>query len=137
MRNYIATAIVALVIGVSMGLYLGWVQFPREYQDGYLCQLDIQYQEAYTIMVARGYRQDGDAARALQRLQPLLATNVAVCAESGNQITDIPAWVQAVTEKYISTSPDRTIKENLALLSVAFGRSSELIEDFLPEETQQ
>lgn len=136
MRNYVFTAIVALAIGVSLGLYLGWVQFPREYRDGYLCQLAPSYQEQYTIMVARGYRQDGDIDRAFERLQPLLTTNVAVCAESSNQIDNIPLWVQTVAEKYISTSADRAVIEDLVVLSAGFGRTTPLMDNFLPEEAQ-
>ncbi len=136
MRNYIATAIVALIIGVSLGLYLGWVQFPREYREGYLCQLAPSYQEAYTIMVARGYRQDSDIDRALERLQPLLTTNDPVCADSSNPIDNIPLWVQTVAEKYISTSADRAVIEDLVVLSAGFGRVTPLMENFLPLEVQ-
>ncbi|PJF39897.1 MAG: hypothetical protein CUN55_13405 [Phototrophicales bacterium] len=136
MRNYILTAIVALGIGVSLGLYLGWVQFPREYRESYLCQLDRRYQEEYTIMVARGYRQDGDIERALERLQPLLTNNTPACSESRNQIENIPLWVQTLTEKYISTSADRNTIEDLAILSAGFGRTTPLMNNFLPEETQ-
>lgn len=140
MRIYIATTIIMLAVGIGFGLFLGWIQFPREYEDGYLCQLDPAYQESYTIMVARGYRQDaddpGDARDlAFERLQLLLSTNDPACAESTNSIDNVPLWVQTVTEKYISISADRSIIEDLVALSAAFGRVTPLMENFLPEQS--
>jgi hypothetical protein len=123
MRTYIATALITLLIGGGLGLYLGWVQFPIEYDDSHMCQLDRNYQEEYTLMVARGFQQDGDLEAALERLRPLRVEGIDVCADGrSDPIDNIPSWVQFLTERYISQSRNTDAICDLAELSAAFGR---------------
>ncbi len=79
MRNYLLTGLITIALGIGLGVYIGWVQYPVEYRNSYMCQLSDGYQEEYTLMVARGYREDGDLNKALDRLQPLRAVGVPEC----------------------------------------------------------
>lgn len=123
MRTYFVTALISLLIGSGLGLYLGWVQFPVEYDNSHMCQLDLRYQEEYTLMVARGFQQDGDIEAALERLRPLRVEGVEACEDGrSDAIDNILSWVQFLTERYISQSRDTEMICDLAKLSAAFGR---------------
>jgi len=131
MRRFFGSLLVAMIIGIAAGVYLGWVQFPAESEDSALCQLSPEYREKYTLMVARSYQgmlaqnvppNEGRVV-ALNRLLPLNATNAEACLQNpDNQIDNIPAWVQEVTERYLSRGEDLRDVCHLAALSAAFGR---------------
>jgi hypothetical protein len=113
-----------MILGISLGVYLGWEQFPVEYQNSSMCQLASDYQEEYTLMVARGFRAEQDRDKALNRLLPLRAANADSCLRDRTitQIDNIPAWVQEVTERYRTRGADLADICDLAALSAAFGR---------------
>jgi hypothetical protein len=130
-RNYIITAGIALVLGVGLGLYLGWVQFPVEYRNSHLCQLSPNYQEEYTLMVARGYRKDGDLEKALERLRPLRVGDVVACDDGrAYKIDNIPDWVQYLTERYISEGAEPAKIRDLVALAEGFDRLTPIMESF-------
>ncbi|MFP4321336.1 MAG: hypothetical protein ACLFTK_02680 [Anaerolineales bacterium] len=131
MRQFIGTALVATILGIGLGIFLGWEQFPRSPENSSMCQFSRDNLEDYTLMVARGFRVDQAAdtsitARdaALERLLPLNANNSTVCenGQSAVQIDNIPAWVQDVTERYRTRGADLRDICDLANLSAAFGR---------------
>ncbi|MBI5931170.1 MAG: hypothetical protein HY862_17805 [Chloroflexi bacterium] len=131
MRNYLFTGIITIALGLGLGLYIGWVQYPVEYRNSYMCQLSDQYQEDYTLMVARGYREDGDLNKALDRLQPLRAVGIAECDDGRSyQIDNIPEWVQVLTERYISQGADPSLIRDLVALAEGFGRLTPIMESF-------
>lgn len=123
MQRFIGSALITMILGVGIGLYLGWVQFPPDNQS-HMCQLDRVYKEQYTLMVARGFRVDGDRDTALRRLLILTASNSENCMDedAGYQIDNVPAWVQEVTERYLSGGAELRDICDLAALSAAFGR---------------
>lgn len=124
MRRFIGSALIAMIIGISVGVYLGWEQFPVEYRNSSMCQLSEDYREEYTLMIARGFRAEGNRDAALNRLLPLRASNNPTCLrdETTTQIDNVPAWVQEVTERYRSQGANLEDICTLAALSAAFGR---------------
>lgn len=134
LRSYFFTGLIALVLGIGLGLYLGWIQFPSQYTDGQMCQLEWSYQESYTLMVARGYRQDRNLNKALDRLRPLRAVGVTGCEnERPYKIDNIPDWVQYFTEQQISRGADPQEIRDLVVLADAFDRLTPIMEGFLSE----
>lgn len=133
MRIYIATAFITALVGGAIGLFLGWVQFPEEYTDSHMCQLDRSFQEEYTLMIARGYQQDGDIEAALNRLRPLRVEGVEACNDGReNPIDNIPSWVQFLTERYISQGREPEIFCDLAELAQGFGRLTPPMQESCP-----
>lgn len=130
-RNYFFTGMITLVLGIALGVYLGWVQFPVEYRNSHLCQLNTPYQENYTLMVARGYRIDKNLEKALERLRPLRVAEVPECDDSrAYKIDNIPDWVQQLTEQYISKGADPSEIRDLVALAEGFDRLTPIMESF-------
>ncbi len=93
MRRLITSLLIGCAVGLVVGLYLGWVQFPVETVEGPMRALANADKDRYTVMVAQAYELDGDTEEAIRRLQPLNTPN-----------TNIPQYVRDVTERYISES---------------------------------
>lgn len=113
-RRHFGSLLIGVLVGLALGVYLGWEQFPVEYTNSSLEALASDYQEEYTVMVADGYLYDGDQAAAVTRLQPLNKGNVF-------------DYVQDLTERYISQSNVPYIP-SLVALSEAFGRLTPIME---------
>jgi hypothetical protein len=126
MTRFLLSLLGGLVIGALIGLYLGWVQFPVKYVNSTAPELAAQYQDDYTVMIAGGYLTDGDVDGAIERLRLLNADNV-------------PAYVQDVTERYITNSRDVQDIYALVALSEALGRLTVIMEPYrnvvVPEAT--
>lgn len=124
MRRFLGSMLVTMILGISLGVYLGWEQFPVEYQNSAMCQLSQAHREEYTLIVARGYQADRDTNAAIRRLLPLNADNSPACLNDDvdDQIDNIPVWVQEVTERYLTRGEDLRDICDLAALSAAFGR---------------
>lgn len=119
MRRFFGTLLVALLIGFGLGLYLGWVQFPVETTDSPAAALAPQFRDAYTVMIAQGFVVDADATAALERLRVLGVDNV-------------PAYVQDVTERFITNSRDIGDIRALVALSQGLGRLTPIMEPYRP-----
>lgn len=111
MVRLLLSLVIGLVIGVIVGLYLGWFQFPVEYLDSPISRLDPQYRDTYTVMIANGYRSDGDALAAIERLRVL-------------GVSDVPDFVYQQAERYITNSRDLRDIRALIALSEGLGRTS-------------
>lgn len=132
-RSYLITGIIALGLGIGIGVYLGWIQFPAEYRNSHMCQLDMKYQEEYTLMVARGYREDGDVEKSIERLQALQISDISACDDGRSyKINNIPEWVRYLTEQYISNAADRDDITDLVALYAAYGELPPVMESFRP-----
>lgn len=123
-KRYVGSLLIGVLIGLIVGVFLGWEQFPVEYTNSSLSALAPHYQEEYTLMVAEGYQHDRDVNAALARLRPLEEEN-------------IPTYVRDLTERYISQSSVPVIPEDYSLdqmiqvmvsLSEAFGWLTPLME---------
>jgi len=64
----LAKAAIALAIGVSIGLFYGWVIDPIEYVDATPGILREDYRVDYVLMVAEAYQAEQDAGLAARRL---------------------------------------------------------------------
>mgnify|MGYP001146132954 CR=1 FL=1 len=117
MKRFFLSLLIALIIGVLLGLYLGWVQFPVEYIDSPASVLDQPYQDEYTVMIAAGYSADQDLTGALTRLRVL-------------DVENVPTYVQEVTERYISNSQSVDEIRVLVTLAEGLGRLTPIMEPY-------
>lgn len=109
MLRLLLSLLIGLAVGVLIGLYVGWVQFPVQFVDSPASSLAERYKNEYMVMVASGFMKDGDLGGAVERLRILGVAN-------------IPAYVQEVTERYISNSQDANDISVLVALSESLGR---------------
>lgn len=117
MIRFLLSLFAGLVVGLGLGLYLGWVQFPVEYVDSPANSLGARYKDEYAVMVAGGYMADRDLTGAMQRLRIL-------------GIDNVPAFVQEVTERYITNSRDVDDIRPLVGLADALGRLTPIMEPY-------
>ncbi len=117
MIRFLLSLVIALLIGAAVGLYLGWVQFPVQYLNSPAASLADRYKDEYTVMVATGYLKDGDLGGAVERLRMLGQAN-------------IPAYVQSVTERYISNSQDANDISYLVALAEGLGRLTPIMQPY-------
>lgn len=114
MLRFLISLVIGLALGVLIGLYLGWVQFPVQFVDSPASSLSERYKNEYMVMVASGFMKDGDLGGAVERLRVLGVAN-------------IPAYVQEVTERYISNSQDADDISVLVALSESLGRMTPIM----------
>ncbi|MCC6616731.1 MAG: hypothetical protein IT320_24870 [Anaerolineae bacterium] len=109
--------LIALLLGAGIGLYLGWVQFPVEFVDSPASALAQNEKDDYTLMIAGAYADDGDLNGAIERLRVLGVDNV-------------PAYVQEVTERYITNSRGVDDIRLLVDLAEGMGRLTPVMEPY-------
>lgn len=109
--------VVGIVFGLGLGLYIGWVQAPVEFINSPLSSLDQAHMDEYTVMVASGYALDEDLTGAVDRLRALNVGNV-------------PAYVQTITERYISQGRNVEDIRALVVLADGVGRLTPLMEAY-------
>jgi hypothetical protein len=117
MVRFLLSLLVALLVGLGIGLYLGWVQFPQQTIDSPANALAQRYQDEYAVMIAAGYLDDHDLTGALERLRVLGVDNA-------------PAFIQEVTERYITNSRDIDDIRYLVALSEGLGRLTPIMEPY-------
>lgn len=117
MRRFLLSLFIGLLVGVGVGLYLGWVQFPVQYVDSQASGLGQRYKDEYTVMIANGYAADRDVNGAVQRIRILGVDNV-------------PVYVQEVTERYITNSRHVDDIRPLVALAEGMGRLTPLMEPY-------
>ncbi len=124
MRRLVFALFIGVVVGVGLGLFIGWVVSPVQYVQGPMFDLSRRYKDEYTVMVASAYQVDGDLTEALRRLKPLGVTN-------------IPQYVRDVTERYISESGPGQESDirNLVVLSRALGYYTPPMQPFMVATT--
>lgn len=117
MLRFFISLLIGLVLGGLIGLYLGWVQFPVQFVNSPASSLSERAKDDYMVMVAAGYLQDSDLGGAVERLRLL-------------GIPNIPAYVQQVTERYISNSRDVNDISYLVALAEAMGRLTPIMQPY-------
>ena len=117
MVRFLLSLFGGLELGLGLGLYLGWVQFPVEYIDSPATSLGPRYRDEYTVMIAGGYMADRDLTGAIQRLRVLGVDNV-------------PVYVQEVTERFITNSRDVDDIRPLVVLADGLGRLTPMMEPY-------
>lgn len=117
MIRFLLSLLVGLLIGAAVGLYLGWGPFPVKYLNSPASNLDQRYKDEYTIMVAFGFQIDKDPIGAVDRLRVLGVENV-------------PAYVQEVTERFITNSQNVDHIRYMVALSEGLGRLTPIMEPY-------
>ncbi|HEC34137.1 MAG TPA: hypothetical protein ENI37_05410 [Chloroflexi bacterium] len=77
MRRILSLASVGLVVGVALGLLIGWVLWPVQYTNTAPAQLRQDYRNDYVLMIAAAYQVQGDLEAARARLAFLGAETLA------------------------------------------------------------
>ncbi len=67
-RKVLAAAIGAAVVGLLLGLAIGWWLWPVQWTNATPAHLRSDFQEAYILLVAEDYTETGDLERARERL---------------------------------------------------------------------
>ncbi|MCU0476238.1 MAG: hypothetical protein MUC99_09040 [Anaerolineae bacterium] len=119
MLRFLVSLGLGALLGLGVGLYLGWVQFPLEYINSPISALDPKYRDEYTVMVAQGFQDDADSVAAIQRLRVL-------------GIENVPEYVFGQAERYITNSRSPVEIQALIALSEGLGRTSPLFEPYRP-----
>src|SRR5512136_2447961 len=88
-------AALGLIAGIAIGLVLGWVVWPVNYDGAKLLDLAPQDKEAYIVLVGAAYNQDRDLDKARERLTSLDVPNAA-------------QWVAELADTYIREGRDKT-----------------------------
>jgi hypothetical protein len=83
--------LVAIVLGLALGLYYGWVVNPVRYVDASFSDLHEDFKSDYVWMVAEAYQAEHNTELAIERLEPL---------------GDAPAW-EIVHEALLSAIQSR------------------------------
>lgn len=125
MLRFLAFLAVGLIVGLGLGVYIGWVQAPVEFVDSPLSFLDQAHKDSYTLMIAAGYVVDRDIDGAVERLRAL-------------EVDNVPTYVQGVTERFISQG--RRVEDIRLLVALAegMGRLTPVMEPYriLPQAQQ-
>ena len=117
MVRVLLSMLVGIALGLGAGLLYAWVIAPVEYIDSPMSDLAQQYRDEYTVMIAAGFMADEDVNAAIDRLRRLGVDNV-------------PAYVQEVTERYITNSRNLEDIRLLVTLSAGLGRLTPPMEGF-------
>ena len=116
---------IGLIIGVGVGLFLGWVAWPIEFSEADPAVMEEQYQEDYTLMIAAAYSEDKDLANARQRLNSLAKD-------------DMGRWVLGIAVDHILNSEDGEEILRLVKLTNDLGQYSPILEPYLSQiESEQ
>lgn len=117
MLRVFASIVIGILLGAGAGLFFGWVVAPVEFVDSPMSDLATRYQDEYLLMIAAGYQVDGNVNAAIDRLRHLGHDN-------------IPAYIQEVTERYISNSRNVDDIRLLVALAEGVGRLTPPMESF-------
>lgn len=110
-REIALLAIIGLVIGAAIGLYISWGLWPLEYYDSDPSQLKRSYVPDYVLLIAQRYAVDGDMDAAQERLKSLGLES------SGTAVADI-------TDQFIRAGRDVRDIRALAGLAYALGSAT-------------
>jgi hypothetical protein len=117
MIRFLVSLMVGALLGIGLGIGYGWGIDPVEYVNSPMSNLAPRHQDDYTVMVAAGFAVDNDVDAALERLRPLGVDNV-------------PAYVQDITERYITNARDIEDIRLLVSLAEGLGRLTPPMERF-------
>jgi len=121
-ENIFRTAIwlvLGCLIGIGIGLLLGWVAWPPEFTEANPTVLDGQYKRDYALMIASTYWEDQDLNSARNRLSNLGEV-------------DALGWYRDVTLDFILDEEDEEDIRHLVNLAADLGIYSQVMEPFWP-----
>jgi hypothetical protein len=114
----ILLALIGLLGGTGLGLWIGWEIAPVEYVDTDIIDLRANYRDDYLLMVSEAYALDGDLDAARARVA-LLAL-----PEPDDALADL-------AERAIARNAPPSRIHALALLSAAMGGQRETLRPYL------
>ena len=114
----ILLAVVALLGGMGLGLWYGWVLDPVEYRDTDVSHLASVYRDEYVLMVAETFMLDGDLDAARARLA-LLA------------VPDLPGRVADQAQAALARNASQLDVQALARLAAALGAERDTLKPYL------
>ena len=120
-RASVVIILICLAVGVSLGLYYGWVISPVQYTDTDPISLRQSYQDDYVLMTAAIYASDGDLAAARARLAPLAAA-----------AKDPGVTVAEATGRFIKAHQPDVDLRRLVRLAIAFKTVTPEMQPYLP-----
>jgi len=109
-RRLIPLLLLALLVGLGLGLYIGWVAAPVEYVDDSPASLHQSYQDDYLLMIAAAYAGDGDLAAAQADLAAL-------------ELADPATAITAAASRLAAAGLPAADQERLAALAAALAAS--------------
>jgi len=118
-RASLLTFLAALAVGLSLGLYIGWVVSPVQWVDNEPASLQQTFKDDYLLMIATAYSQDGNLASAQAELTQL------GFADSG-------AAVAEAALRFVASQKPETEVRQLAHLAAALGTTPPELQPFLP-----
>lgn len=107
------------LLGIALGLYIGWVVSPTELTDVTPAGLGIAYQQDYLLLVAGSYWEDDNFVVARQRL-----------GELGR--IDLNEWVLATTVDLILQGENELEIRQMIYLATSLGLDSPAFDPYLP-----
>ena len=116
----LGVALIGLMVGLGIGLLLGWNVWPVEYYDTDFPALHPDYKFEYAVMVGAAYQQDGDLERAKDHLALL-----------GKE--DVGSWLQDLVHRSIAAGRDPAKIRCLISLAEPLGVKTEIMEPFAGE----
>ena len=114
----ILLASVALLGGMGLGLWYGWVLDPVEYRDTDVSHLASVYRDEYVLMVAETFMLEGDLDAARARLA-LLA------------VPDLPGRVADQAQAALARNASQLDVQALARLAAALGAERDTLKPYL------
>lgn len=110
--------LLGLVIGIGLGLAIGWVFWPTEFTDANPTVLEDKYRRDYVQLIADSYAQDNNLAAAQQHIDDL--------GEDG------PQYVLQVLIEMILRQDDEDAIRRLARLASDIGQYTPAMAPYLP-----
>ncbi len=110
-RATLLILVAALAVGISLGLYIGWVAAPVQYVDTAPKTLQRAFKDDYILMIATAYAGDGDVAAARGQLDSLGLGNPTVA-------------VSAAEERLAAAGLPETDQQHLSTLARALDASA-------------
>ena len=117
MKEKVLLALAGLIVGLAIGIYLGWNVWPVEYYDTDFPSLHPVYKVEYAVMVGAAYELDGDWERAASRL-----------TELGEE--EVGAWLRQTIHEAIADGRDAAQIRHLVSLAEPLGVETEIMAPF-------
>jgi len=118
-RASLITLLLSILLGLGVGLYIGWVVSPVQYVDTDPTSLRQTYKDDYILMIATVYSQTGDLAVARTRLASL-------------GFSDFGPAVAAVAHRSIAAQKPEADLRRLARLAAALKATTPEMQPYLP-----
>jgi hypothetical protein len=113
-----AWLLLGLVVGVGIGLLVGWVAWPIQFSEADPSVMEERFQQDYTLMIAAAYSEEEDLSTARRRLRSL-------------DQDDSGRWVLGVTVSHILSGEDEPAIQHLVKLADDLGLYSPVMEPYL------